>query len=53
MDYKTWQQDQDIDLLTAALTQSKFNQRKAADMLGLSYHQLRGMIRKYDISTVS
>ncbi|WP_341664535.1 phage shock protein operon transcriptional activator [Vibrio sp.] len=53
MDYKTWQQDQDIDLLNAALAQSKFNQRKAADMLGLSYHQLRGMIRKYDISTVS
>lgn len=53
MDYKTWQQDQDIALLKAALTQSKFNQRKAADMLGLSYHQLRGMIRKYDISTMS
>lgn len=53
MDYKAWQENQDIHLLKVVLEQSKFNQRKAADMLGLSYHQLRGMIRKYDLSTLS
>ncbi|GAB2663534.1 phage shock protein operon transcriptional activator [Vibrio panuliri] len=50
LDYKEWQQQQDRELLKAALEQSKFNQRKAADLLGLSYHQLRGMVRKYDLN---
>ncbi|PAR29939.1 phage shock protein operon transcriptional activator [Vibrio metoecus] len=47
IDYKTWQQELDIELLQAALTQAKFNQKQAAHLLGLSYHQFRGMIRKY------
>ena len=50
LDYKIWQEQQDQLLLNAALKQSKFNQRKAADLLGLSYHQLRGMVRKYDLT---
>lgn len=50
LDYKAWQEQQDQVLLNAALEQSKFNQRKAADLLGLSYHQLRGMVRKYDLT---
>jgi psp operon transcriptional activator len=37
------------DLLTAALDKSRFNQRMAADLLGLSYHQFRGKLRKHDI----
>ncbi len=37
-------------LLRAALEKSHFNQRMAADLLGLSYDQLRGKLRKYDIS---
>ncbi|CAM2925095.1 phage shock protein operon transcriptional activator [Vibrio neptunius] len=53
IDYKVWQESQDIELLKAALEESKYNQRKAADMLGLSYHQLRGMIRKYNLSNLS
>ncbi|WP_070963055.1 phage shock protein operon transcriptional activator [Vibrio sonorensis] len=53
MDYKNWQEEQDKALLTAALTKGKFNQRKAAELLGLSYHQLRGMVRKYDLSNLS
>lgn len=53
LDYKAWQEEQDQALLTAALKQSKFNQRKAAELLGLSYHQLRGMVRKYDLSRES
>ena len=50
LDYKAWQEQQDQQLLNAALEQSKFNQRKAAELLGLSYHQLRGMVRKYDLT---
>jgi psp operon transcriptional activator len=35
------------ELLKAALEKSRFNQRVAANLLGLSYHQLRGRIRKH------
>lgn len=38
------------DLLRAALEKSRFNQRMAADLLGLSYHQFRGRMRKFDIA---
>ncbi|MGI9915618.1 phage shock protein operon transcriptional activator [Vibrio owensii] len=49
LDYKQWQEDQDIELLNRALEEAKFNQRQAAELLGLSYHQLRGMVRKYGL----
>ncbi len=49
LDYKQWQEAQDIDLLNRALEEAKFNQRQAAELLGLSYHQLRGMVRKYGL----
>ncbi len=50
IDFKQWQEQQDQHILKAALEQSQFNQRKAADLLGLSYHQLRGLVRKYDLN---
>ncbi|WP_415239685.1 helix-turn-helix domain-containing protein [Vibrio tapetis] len=31
------------------MEEAKHNQRQAAKMLGLSYHQLRGMLRKYNL----
>ena len=37
-------------LLQQALRQQHFNQRLAAQSLGLSYDQLRGLLRKYGIS---
>ena len=37
----------EIDLLKAGLEKARFNQRVAADLLGISYHQLRGKIRKH------
>ena len=37
-------------LLRQALRQQHFNQRLAAQSLGLSYDQLRGLLRKYGIS---
>ena len=36
-----------IRLLKKALNQAKHNQKKAAKILGLSYHQFRGLYRKY------
>ena len=42
--------DTERDLLRAALEKSRFNQRMAAELLDLSYDQLRGKLRKYDIS---
>jgi psp operon transcriptional activator len=46
-------QELKIRLLTQALKQSKYNQRKAAGILGLTYNQFRGLYRKFskDIKT--
>jgi psp operon transcriptional activator len=41
--------DTEVDLLNAALEKALFNQRLAADLLGLSYHQFRGKLRKFNI----
>jgi psp operon transcriptional activator len=37
------------ELLMAGLEKARFNQRVAADLLGLSYHQLRGKVRKHNL----
>ncbi|MEQ1439942.1 phage shock protein operon transcriptional activator [Fontimonas sp. SYSU GA230001] len=34
-------------LLRRALGEARFSQKRAAELLGLSYHQLRGLLRKY------
>ena len=39
-----------IDLLRSARTQCRFNQKKTADFLGMTYHQLRGYLRKYELT---
>ncbi|ATA22198.1 psp operon transcriptional activator [Gibbsiella quercinecans] len=49
LDLKAWQLEQEKALLEAALKQGRFNQRKAADLLGLTYHQLRGMLKKHTL----
>jgi len=41
--------DIEVDMLEAALEKARYNQRLAADLLGLSYHQFRGKLRKFDI----
>lgn len=43
--------DTETEFLQAALEKSRFNQRLAADLLGLGYHQLRGRLRKFGISS--
>jgi len=39
--------DLKIQMLESALAKSKFNQKKAAKILGLTYHQFRGLYRQY------
>ena len=39
--------DLKVQMLEKALAHSKFNQKKAARLLGLSYHQFRGLYRQY------
>jgi psp operon transcriptional activator len=43
--------DMEADLLETALEKARYNQRMAADLLGLSYHQFRGKLRKFDLRT--
>ncbi|MBG0751696.1 MULTISPECIES: phage shock protein operon transcriptional activator [Pectobacterium] len=50
LDMKQWLLEQEKSLIDRALTQAKFNQRKAAELLGLTYHQLRGLLKKHDIA---
>lgn len=49
IDFKQHIQDYEVKLLQQALAHCHFNQRKTADFLKLSYHQLRGYLRKYDL----
>ncbi len=48
-DFKKEIQEYEIRLLQQAMKQNQFNQKKAAEFLNLSYHQLRGYLRKYDL----
>ncbi len=49
LDLKKTVQDFEIDLLNRSLREAKHNQRKAADLLKLTYHQLRGYLKKYEL----
>jgi psp operon transcriptional activator len=49
VDLKTMSQDYEIDLIQQALADSQFNQKKTAEKLGLTYHQLRGYLKKYNL----
>jgi len=48
-DFKNEVQEYEIELLKQAMEHCQFNQKKAAEFLNLSYHQLRGYLRKYDL----
>ncbi|MEC6814193.1 phage shock protein operon transcriptional activator [Photobacterium toruni] len=50
IDLRQQLQQQEIIWIEQSLVLAKFNQTKAAELLSLSYHQLRGLIRKYDIN---
>ncbi len=49
IDLKQTVQSYEIDLIEQALVASKHNQRKAAELLEVTYHQLRGYLKKYDL----
>jgi psp operon transcriptional activator len=49
LDFKNHVQEYEIRLLKEAMKKNQFNQRKAATFLHMSYHQLRGYLRKYDL----
>ncbi|WP_438333672.1 phage shock protein operon transcriptional activator [Edwardsiella tarda] len=50
LDLRAWQNQQEQALTQAALQQAHFQQRRAADLLGISYHQLRAIMKKHGIS---
>lgn len=52
-DFKQHIQDEEVRLLKDALEQCRFNQKKTAEFLGMTYHQLRGYLRKYDLTEAS
>ena len=41
----------EIQLLRNALAENGHNQRRTAESLGLTYHQMRGLVRKYALTT--
>ncbi|TVS16298.1 MAG: phage shock protein operon transcriptional activator [Gammaproteobacteria bacterium] len=49
LDFREHIQDYEIDLLQHALEANQFNQKRTAEQLGLTYHQLRGYLRKYPL----
>lgn len=50
LDLRGWQNEQEKSLLEQSLKQAAFNQRRAAELLGVSYHQLRAMMKKHQIN---
>ncbi|PHM72865.1 phage shock protein operon transcriptional activator [Xenorhabdus sp. KJ12.1] len=50
LDLRQWQNDCEKQLIIQAIAESQFNQKKAAAKLSLTYHQLRGLIKKHSIS---
>lgn len=49
IDLKERTQQYEIDMLRQALKDSQFNQKKTAEKLNLTYHQLRGYLKKYNL----
>lgn len=47
LDLRQFQQQQEKTLLQSALQQARFNQKNAAELLGLTYHQLRALLKKH------
>ncbi len=46
---KSLSQDYEIELIQSALAHCQYNQKKTADALELTYHQLRGYLKKYNL----
>jgi psp operon transcriptional activator len=48
-DFKTLSQEFEVSLIKQALAASQYNQKKTAELLNLTYHQLRGYMKKYQL----
>lgn len=46
---KSLSQDYEVELIKSALSHCQFNQKKTAQALELTYHQLRGYLKKYNL----
>jgi psp operon transcriptional activator len=51
LDLKQTMADMEVKLIKQCLENSQFNQKKCAELLGLTYHQLRGYLKKYQLLT--
>ena len=49
-DFKQAVQHEEVRRIKSAMEQCRFNQKKAAEFLGMTYHQLRGYLRKYELT---
>ena len=49
-DLKQSMQDEEVRRINHAMELCRFNQKKTAEFLGMTYHQLRGYLRKYDLT---
>ncbi|MCU6668909.1 phage shock protein operon transcriptional activator [Enterobacteriaceae bacterium H4N4] len=49
LDLRQFQLDQEKQLLERSLNEAKFNQKRAAELLGLTYHQLRALLKKHQM----
>lgn len=49
-DFKQEMQFEEIRRIKSAMQQCRFNQKKTAEFLGMTYHQLRGYLRKYELT---
>jgi len=50
IDLKQHMAEAEVEIIQRALSEAHYNQRKAAELLGLSYDQLRGLLRKYELT---
>ncbi|MUK66627.1 phage shock protein operon transcriptional activator [Aliivibrio fischeri] len=51
LNLKQFQLDQEKELLQQALVETQYHQRKAAEELGITYHQFRGLLKKHQLLT--
>ncbi len=49
LDLRQFQQKQEKQLLEQSLREAKYNQKRAAELLGLTYHQLRALLKKHQM----
>ncbi len=49
LDLRQFQQTQEKQLLEQSLREAKYNQKRAAELLGLTYYQLRALLKKHQM----